>query len=97
MGVVVGALPGELRAGRSVARAVADVEIRLDGTKDQLAAILADKGDVRRFEEIEVFPLIHLGDAPPPREDAKAGARLVMPSLRSASAPARDCRRRQRS
>ena len=44
---------------------VAYIEIRLDGTKDQFAAILADEGNVRGFEEIKVFPLIHLGDPPP--------------------------------
>src|ERR1700720_682924 len=73
MGIVVGSFPRELRAGRTVARAVADVEIRLDDAENQLAVILAGEGDVRGLEEINLFPLIHLGDPPAPCEGPGEG------------------------
>src|SRR5579863_9988124 len=70
---IIEAVPRELRAGRPVARAVADVESRFDRAEDQLAAVFAGKGDVRGLEEIEVLPLIHLGDLPAPRERCSEG------------------------
>ena len=73
VGIVVEPLPGELRAGGTVARAVANVELRLDGAKDEFAAVLADEREVCGFEEINVFLLIHLGDPPPPRKGPSEG------------------------
>src|SRR6187397_926992 len=61
---IVEALPGELGAGGTVARAVAHVEIGFDGDKHQFAAILAAERNVRRSEQV------HLGDPPPPGEGA---------------------------
>src|SRR6476659_2466560 len=67
---VVEALPGELGAGGTVARAVAHVEIGFAGDHHQFAAILAAERNVRRSEQVELVPLVHLGDPPPPGEGA---------------------------
>src|SRR5678810_295307 len=80
---VVEALPGELGAGGTVARAVAHVEIGFDGDKYQFAAILAAERDVRRSEQVDLVPLVHLGDPPATGEGAgevaRATAHVVAP------------------
>ncbi len=55
--IIIGPFPREFRASRTVARPVAHVEIGFHSHEGEFATILADKGDVRRFEKIEVFPL----------------------------------------
>ncbi len=58
--------PRELRAGGSVARAVADVEEALERTEGDFAVSCAVEGEVRFLNEVEevVVPIVHLDDAP---------------------------------
>src|SRR5262252_6455103 len=85
-GTVIEAFPGELGAGGAIARAVAHVEIGFDGEKRQFTAVLATEGNVLRSGQVDLVPLVHLGDPPSPgKARAKLGARLAM-SPRSASA-----------
>src|SRR6516164_5811818 len=79
-GTVIEAFPGELGAGGAIAPAVAHVEIGLDGEKRNFTAVFATEGNVRRSGQVDLVPLVHLGDPPSP-----GNARLVM-SPRSASA-----------
>src|SRR5947209_8077392 len=67
---VVEALPRELSAGGTVARAIAHIEIGFDGEKRQFAAVLAGKGDVRVAEQVDLVPLVHFGDPPAPGKGA---------------------------
>src|SRR5579859_1017732 len=71
--VIVRSLPRELCTGRAIARPVADVEIGLDRPEDEFAAVLADEGDMGRFEEIKVLPPVHLGDPPSPGKGSGKG------------------------
>ena len=64
--VLVIAFPGELGAGRSVTRAVANVEEAGEGSKDDLAIRAALERDVRLLDKVEevIAPSVHLDDAP---------------------------------
>src|SRR6516164_7730766 len=63
---VIEALPGELGAGDAIARAVAHVEIGVDGEKRKFTVVLATEGNVRRSAQVDLVPLVHLGDPPSP-------------------------------
>src|SRR5690349_12230903 len=65
-GAVVEAFPGELGTGSAVARAVAHVEIGFDSDEHQFATVLATERNVRRSEQVDLVPLVHLGDPPAP-------------------------------
>ena len=63
---VIGALPGELGASRSVSGTVADIEVAADGDKGDLAMGAWSEGDVRFLDLVDyfVFPDVHLDDPP---------------------------------
>src|SRR6516165_12272908 len=63
---VIEAFPGELGAGGAIARAVAHVEIGVDGEKRKFTVVLATEGNVRRSAQVDLVPLVHLGDPPSP-------------------------------
>ena len=67
---------------------IENIEVCFDGGEDDLATVCIDEGDVRRFEQIKLFPLIHFGDPPPSGEDAGEGGRM----LRHVAAPIRSRR-----
>src|SRR5260370_8899766 len=77
VGVIVGALPRELGAGGAITGAVPHVEVRFDGSEDHLAVVLSDERDVRRLKKVKVFPLVHLGDPPPPCKAPGKGRRTL--------------------
>ena len=63
---VIEAFPGELGAGGAIARAVAHVEIGVDGEKREFTVVLATEGNVRRSGQVDLVSLVHLGDPPSP-------------------------------
>src|ERR1051325_3422336 len=65
-GAVIEAFPGELGTSGTVTRAVAHVQIGFDGEKLQFTAVRAGEGDVRGSEQVDLVPLVHLGNAPAP-------------------------------
>src|SRR5215471_12979297 len=79
-GTVIEAFPGELGAGGAIARAVAHVEIGFDGEKRNFTTVLAT--DVRRSGQVDLVPLVHLGDPPSPGKgpgEARRASRHVAP------------------
>src|SRR6516164_6144017 len=81
-GTVIEAFPGELGAGGAIARAVAHVEIGLDGEKHKFTTVLATEGNVRRSGQVDLVPLVHLGDLPSPGKgpgEARRASRHVAP------------------
>jgi hypothetical protein len=69
-------------AGGAIARAVAHVEIGFDGEKRKFTAVLATEGNVRRSGQVDLVPLVHLGDPPSPGKrpgDARRASRHVAP------------------
>ena len=58
----------ENSAQAAPSRAVAHVEIGFDGDEHQFAAVLAAERDVRGSEQVDLVPLVHLGDPPTPGE-----------------------------
>jgi len=65
-GTVIEAFPGELGAGSAIARAVAHVEIGVDGEKRKFTVVLATDGNVRRSAQVDLVPL-GVGRADDPR------------------------------
>src|SRR6516162_3705472 len=63
---VIEAFPGELGAGGAIARAVAHVEIGFDSEKREFTVVLATEGNVGRSGQVDLVPLVHLGDPPSP-------------------------------
>src|SRR6516164_4805075 len=81
-GALIEAFPGELGAGSAIARAVAHVEIGFDGEKRKFTLALATEGNVRRSGQVDLVPLVHLGDSPSPGKgpgDARRASRHVAP------------------
>ena len=64
--ILIVPFPRELREGRTVAGAVANIEEALQRTEGNLAVRPALKGEMCLFDEIEevIVPDIHLDDAP---------------------------------
>src|ERR1051325_3618566 len=89
-GAVIEAFPGELGTSGTVTRAVAHVQIGFNREKLQFTAVRAGEANVRGSEQLDLVPLVHLGNAPTPGTRAKLAARRVMPPTRSASADAPD-------
>ena len=65
-GAVIEAFRGELGAGGAIARAVAHVEIGVDGEKREFTVVLATEGNVGRSGQVDLVSLVHLGDPPSP-------------------------------
>src|ERR1700751_411877 len=81
-GTVIEAFPGELGAGSAAGGAVAHVEIGFDGEKRNFTAVLATEGNVRRSGQVDLVPLVHLGDPPSPGKhpgEARRASRHVAP------------------
>jgi hypothetical protein len=76
--VVIVAFPGELGAGRSVARAVANIEEAFEGTEGDLAVRAALEADVGLLDKVEevIIPGIHLDDPPTASEGFGEGRDL---------------------
>jgi hypothetical protein len=72
-GIIVGSPPMKTRRKPRRPRPVAHIKVGLNSYEHELAAVLAGEGDVRRFEQVEVFPLIHFDDAPPAGKGASEG------------------------
>ena len=54
----------------AIAPAVAHVEIGFDGEKRKFTEVFATEGNVRRSGQVDLVPLVHLGDPPAPGEGA---------------------------
>jgi len=79
---VIESFPGELSAGGAIARAVAHVEIGVDGEKREFTVVLATEGNVHRSGQVDLVPLVYLGDPPSPGKDpgeARRASRDVAP------------------
>ena len=77
-GVVVLPFPRELRAGRSVACAVAGVEEALECAEGDLAIRRVLEAEMRFLDEVEevIVPVVHLDDAPAAGEGLGEGWNL---------------------
>ena len=51
---LIEAFPGELGAGGAIARAVAHVDIAVDGEKRKFTVVLATEGNVRRSGQVDL-------------------------------------------
>ncbi len=69
----------KLRAGRTVSRAVADVEKALQRTEGDFTIGLTLEGEMRLFDKIEevAVPVVHFGDAPAAMAWAKPGTLAI--------------------
>ena len=93
--ILIVPLPRELRQGRTVAGAVANIEEALQRTEGNLAGPTL-KGEMCLFDEIEevIVPDIHLDDAPATGNAlARAATFAISRSPKATSATAPDCRR----
>src|ERR1043166_3822911 len=65
-GAVIEAFPGELGTSGTVTRAIAHVQIGFDREKLQFTAVRAGEANVRGSKQLDLVPLVHLGNAPTP-------------------------------
>src|SRR6185369_9000747 len=75
---IIGALPGELCAGRSVSNAVTNIKIAAERDKGDLAIGTGPEGDVRfpALIKVIIVPDIHLDDPPAAGEGLSEGGNL---------------------
>jgi hypothetical protein len=62
--------PKKLGAGDAVARAAAHIEIGFDGDEHQLTVVFSAERNMCGAEQVDLVPLVHLGDPPAPGEGA---------------------------